>query len=97
MALHVGMPRLGGHKPPAKKRTLVYDDADLDRLLDRDTLSKAASADDESLVDFNAPPMVFRPSTGEDEEIDQTDLSEARGGTVSLCLVYIGIGTLIAN
>ncbi|KAM7542621.1 hypothetical protein Aperf_G00000014009 [Anoplocephala perfoliata] len=77
----------GGSKAPTKKRTLVYDDADLERLLDRDTLSKATSADDEAFVDFNAPPVVFRPSMGEVEEIDQSDLSEA-SESISDCQGY---------
>ncbi|VDN96462.1 unnamed protein product [Rodentolepis nana] len=67
-------------RPTARSRVLVYDDAALERLLDRKTLSKSATAisdeDVDSAVDFNAPPLVFHPSLGEVDVTEETDISE---------------------
>nr|CDS30417.1 chromodomain helicase DNA binding protein [Hymenolepis microstoma] len=74
-------------KPSAKSRFLVYDDAALERLLDRDTLSKSAttsvSDDVASAVDFNAPPLIFRPCLGEVDLTEETDISEIGGERVN--------------
>ncbi|KAM3185945.1 hypothetical protein ACTXT7_005343 [Hymenolepis weldensis] len=76
-------------KPPAKRRALVYDDAVLERLLDRDALSKSTttSASDNDVgasADFNPPPLIFRPFLGEVDETEETDMSEIGGEKIIL-------------